>query len=348
MRTRALQLIVTALAAVLAGCAAHTSAPVIDRLPAPASRAAVKPSAPTPRVVDPTAETYTVKAGDTLYSIALEHGQNYRDVAQWNGINDPSVIRVGQVLRLRPPPEAGVQVNPIASTGRVEARPLAAQPLAQPKPMPSTPPTASATQSVVKTEPRGVKLPYSDENFALLSRDPQSMAAAPAKPTLEPKPTSAETKPLAQAKPEPKPEAKPEPKPVAPQQAKPVTDEADAVDWGWPTAGRVMAGFSESTNKGLDIAGKSGQPVLASASGTVIYVGSGIRGYGKLIVIRHNKAYSSVYAHNDAILVKEGQRVVKGEQIAEMGNSDANAVKLHFEIRRLGKPVDPSGLLPQR
>jgi lipoprotein NlpD len=116
--------------------------------------------------------------------------------------------------------------------------------------------------------------------------------------------------------------------------------------WGWPTAGKVTAGYSEGSNKGLDISGKSGQSVVASASGTVLYVGSGIRGYGKLIVIRHNKAYSTVYAHNSEILVKEGQRVVKGQKVAEMGNSDADQVKLHFEIRRLGKPIDPSKLLP--
>ena len=107
-----------------------------------------------------------------------------------------------------------------------------------------------------------------------------------------------------------------------------------------------MAGFSESANKGLDIAGKGGQPVMASASGTVLYVGSGIRGYGKLIVIRHSKAWSTVYAHNSEIMVKEGQRVVKGQKVAEMGNTDADQVKLHFEIRKLGKPVDPSKLLP--
>jgi lipoprotein NlpD len=323
--------------AALAGCASRTIAPVIDRLP-PGTSAARPPARPAPaqvvapvppRTVDSTSETYTVKRGDTLYSIALDHGQDYREVAQWNGIDNPNVIRENQVLRVRPP-ENAVQVRPLANAGSVESRPIGAGA------SPARPATGAAPASILRTEPRGQKLPYSEENVALLSRDPKP--AAPPKP-LEPKP-AAELKPPV--------EGKPEPKPAPVQSAKPEADDDEAVDWGWPTTGRVSAGFSESTNKGLDIAGKTGQPVLASASGTVIYVGSGIRGYGKLLVIRHNKAYSTVYAHNDNILVKEGQRVVKGQRIADMGNSDSDSVKLHFEIRRLGKPVDPAKLLPGR
>ena len=178
----------------------------------------------------------------------------------------------------------------------------------------------------MKNEPRAVKLPYTDENLALLSRDQ--------KPTA--KPAAIEAKPAA-----------PEPKPAAPLAAD-TADDDEKIDWGWPTAGRVLAAFSESSNKGLDIGGKAGQPVTASASGTVLYVGSGIRGYGKLIVVRHSRTYSTVYAHNSEILVKESQRVVKGQKIAEMGNSDTDQVKLHFEIRRLGKPTDPAKFLPDR
>ena len=119
------------------------------------------------------------------------------------------------------------------------------------------------------------------------------------------------------------------------------------IDWAWPASGKVISGFSETANlKGIDIAGKSGQPVFASGPGKVVYAGSGLRGYGKLIIIKHNNTFLSAYAHNREILVKEGQQVAKGQKIAEMGDSDADQVKLHFEIRRFGKPVDPAKFLP--
>jgi lipoprotein NlpD len=113
----------------------------------------------------------------------------------------------------------------------------------------------------------------------------------------------------------------------------------------WPVKGKVLAPFSEAS-KGMDIAGKKGTPVLAAASGRVIYADAGLRGYGKLVIIRHNNTWLSAYAHNDTILVKEQQEVRKGEKIAEMGSSDTDRVKLHFEIRRQGKPVDPVKFLP--
>ena len=120
----------------------------------------------------------------------------------------------------------------------------------------------------------------------------------------------------------------------------------DELDWAWPAKGKVIGTFNDATTKGIAIAGKLGQPVLASAPGRVIFSGTGIRGFGKLIVIKHNNTYLSVYAHNSELLVKEGQTVAKGQKIAEMGNTDADQVKLHFEIRRFGKPVDPMKLLP--
>jgi lipoprotein NlpD len=138
------------------------------------------------------------------------------------------------------------------------------------------------------------------------------------------------------------------PSPKSPQSPRVVAaDDGDKLDWGWPAKGKIVAGFSEATSlKGIDIAGSAGQPVTASAGGKVVYAGSGLRGYGKLIIIKHNDAYLSAYAHNRDILVKEGQQVVKGQKIAEMGNTDADQVKLHFEIRRQGKPVDPLRYLP--
>lgn len=120
------------------------------------------------------------------------------------------------------------------------------------------------------------------------------------------------------------------------------------VGWIWPASGSLIAGFDEAKNKGYDIAGKAGDPVLAAADGRVVYAGAGLRGYGNLIILKHNNTYLTAYAHNQTLLVKEDQSVQKGQKIAEMGNSDADRVKLHFEIRRQGKPVDPSRYLPSR
>jgi lipoprotein NlpD len=119
------------------------------------------------------------------------------------------------------------------------------------------------------------------------------------------------------------------------------------LEWSLPAHGKVIGRFSESANrKGIDIAGKLGQPVMASANGKVVYSGSGLRGYGKLIIIKHNNTYLSAYAHNNKILVKEGQSVSRGQKIAEMGSTDSKGVELHFEVRRYGKPVDPAKYLP--
>ena len=125
------------------------------------------------------------------------------------------------------------------------------------------------------------------------------------------------------------------------------TDSAEeTVSFQWPTRGNVLAGFDEVKNKGIDIAGKAGDPVLAAADGKVVYAGSGLRGYGNLVILKHNNTYLTAYAHNQSLLVKEDQTIKRGQKIAEMGNSDADQVKLHFEIRRQGKPVDPAKYLP--
>lgn len=128
------------------------------------------------------------------------------------------------------------------------------------------------------------------------------------------------------------------------------TPPADEIAWAWPTSSgaNVLAGFDEQKNKGIDIGGKAGDPVLASADGRVVYAGAGLRGYGNLIILKHNNTYLTAYAHNQSLLVKEDQNVLKGQKIAEMGATDTDRVKLHFEIRREGKPVDPSRYLPPR
>ncbi len=120
------------------------------------------------------------------------------------------------------------------------------------------------------------------------------------------------------------------------------------IGWAWPSPGALIASFDEQRNKGIGIGGKAGDAVLAAADGRVMYAGSGLRGYGNMVIIKHNETYLSAYAHNQTVLVKEDQLVRKGQRIAEMGSSDADQVKLHFEIRRKGKPVDPAKLLPPR
>lgn len=183
-------------------------------------------------------------------------------------------------------------------------------------------------QSSVKDQPRVVKYPYSENAVA------KAEAVQSAERTV-----------AARAEIKPKPEVRVEAK--ADSKVDSVAEGDDALEWSMPTQGKLIGGFSEADNrKGVEIAGKLGQPIFASAPGKVVYSGSGLRGYGKLLIIKHNKTYLSAYAHNDQLLVKEGESVTRGQKIAEMGNSDSDQVKLHFEVRRLGKPVDPAGYLP--
>ena len=313
-------------AATLAGCASRSvHAPVVDRAPPAAASPAAKPEAPA--AADTRPETYTIRRGDTMFSIALDHGLDYKELAAWNNLDDPSRIRPGQQLRIRPPAgvqEAPVTVRPVTTAGRVETRPLGA-----PAGAAAEPARAPAAQGAIKSEPLGRKLPYTPENLALLQRGEAPAAPSGQAPAIAatPAPAAAPAPPAAAAKPDA------------------AADDEDKVDWGRPAQGKVIAVFSEPSNKGVDIAGKPGDPVIAAAPGRVIYSGE-MRGYGKLAVIKHNKTYSSVYAHNRNILVKEGQSVVKGQKIAELGSTDSDAPKLHFEIRKLGKPVDPAKYLP--
>lgn len=287
------------LAAVLGACGTTThKAPVEDRgsmsrPQAPVAAASAPGAAASavagqdPAKLPPGAENagkpgyYTVKTGDTLIRIGLENGQNWRDIVRWNGIENPNVIEVGQVLRVVPPgaDANGVVTKPVAPGGKTEARPASA-------------PASGASAAAAAA----------------------SGASAPASP----------------------------PAPVA------AKDPDDEVAWMWPAAGPVTGGFDEVKSKGLQISGKAGDPVLAAADGRVVYAGSGLRGYGNLIIVKHNATFLSAYAHNQTLLVKEDQVVRKGQKIAEMGSSDTDKVQLHFEIRRQGKPVDPARLLPPR
>jgi lipoprotein NlpD len=131
--------------------------------------------------------------------------------------------------------------------------------------------------------------------------------------------------------------------------ATPATVVEDDVSFIWPVRGDIVANFDEAKNrKGLDIGGVAGTPILAAADGKVVYAGSGLRGYGNLIIVKHSATYLTAYAHNQTLLVKEEQSIKQGQKIAEMGNSDADQVKLHFEVRKMGKPVDPAKYLPIR
>ena len=162
-------------------------------------------------------------------------------------------------------------------------------------------------------------------------------------------PTSAPTTPPPTAAPAPV-VAAPAPPAAAPTPAPPAAprDADDDIAWAWPSAAAVAAPFDEGRNKGLVFTGKAGDPVLAAADGRVVYAGSGLRGFGNLVIVKHNNSYLTAYAHNQTLLVKEDQAVRRGQRIAEMGSSDAERVQLHFEIRRLGKPIDPARLLPPR
>ena len=157
-------------------------------------------------------------------------------------------------------------------------------------------------------------------------------------------PDSAVPPPVAAAPGPVTPGAKPEP--PKPEVAKPPAE--TSVQWLWPAPGKVLENFDETRNKGIDIAGSDGDPVIAAADGEVVYVGSALRGYGNLVIVKHNEEFISAYAHNRQVLVKQGQGVKRGQRIAEFGRSDADRVKLHFEIRRQGKPVDPLRYLPAR
>jgi lipoprotein NlpD len=342
------------IAAALAGCVSRTPAPVVDRrAPAPA-KPAPAPVAPAP-VAAPQPDTYVVKRGDTLYSIALDSGVDWRELAALNQITDPSKLQVGQVLQVRPPAAApgpdGVVVSPVTQGPAIAGRPLGTE---APPPAPGAPATGPTPPSVpgsppaggLRTEPKGLRLPYSDENLAAVQRADATRIAAAPKP--EAPPAVAKPEPAPAAKPEPAPAAKPEAAP-APAPSRPDQNGGeDRVDWAWPAAGKVIATFNGASSKGVDIAGRVGDPVYASAPGRIVYSGEGIPAYGKLVIIRHNGTYLSAYAHNSQILVKEGQTVTRGQKIAEVGSSGAESPRLHFEIRRLGRPVDPMQYLPSR
>ena len=322
---RAWRVLVALMLAALAGCAGPArKAPVEERSPvvkpqppadttapaAPAVEAATKPLPGIENSGKP--GYYTVKTGDTLLRISLDQGQNWRDLVRWNNLENPNLLEVGQVLRVAPPvaDPAAVAARPVPGAGRVESRPLDAKPVAA---------------------------PASGGAAAAASAPPVVAAATPAAPAPNAA-GGAVTAPVAGS-------AAPAPATTA---TAPPREAGDDVVWAWPASGVVVAGFDEGRNKGLTITGKAGDPVLAAGDGRVVYAGSSLRGYGNLVIVKHNEMYLTAYAHNQVLLVKDDQIVRRGQKIAEMGSTDAERVQLHFEIRRQGKPVDPAKLLPAR
>ncbi len=316
---RSLHISPLALALVLAlvtGCASKRPAPVAERAaPEPLVLKSSEPRPAPDTPPEPPIKIHVVQKGDTLISLALQYGLDYRELAAWNNIENVNIIRVGQELRVSAPGIALAPVpSPVGADGTV-VTPL----ITGPSPAPGDTQSLANT-ATLKVEPRARKVPYSDKALAQMEAEARAASAAAAAPS-----ESVSSVPAAPAT---------------------VTKgDEESVDWAWPAKGKVLAGYTEAS-KGIDIAGSLGAAVLAAAGGKVVYSGTGLRGYGKLIIIKHNNTYLSAYAHNSNIFVKEGQDVKKGQRIAEMGSTDTDQVKLHFEIRKQGKPVDPSRLLP--
>jgi lipoprotein NlpD len=289
---------VLALSLLMTACASRLDqAPVVDRsgggvLGTQAAQAGQQPAVP---LGPPPPGYYRVKPGDTLYRIALENGQNYRDISAWNNLTNPNQIEVDQLLRVVPP-----GANTAALTPGVATAPLGSNGAVQSAPLNGAAPSTGAAAGVAAPPIYG-----SSANSAALT--PPSSAAAASDSTA---------------------------------------GASSNISFSWPVRGQLLGTFNDSTNKGVNIGGAAGEAVKASADGRVVYAGNGLRGYGNLIIIKHDATYLTAYAHNRSLMVKEGDAVTKGQKIAEMGNSDSDRVMLHFEVRRQGKPVDPLKYLP--
>lgn len=226
----------------------------------------------------------TVVHGDTLYSIAWETGQDYRELAKWNRISPPYTIKPGQTLHVLPPTEK-----------------------------------TQAPAKQIATSKDASRINTKSSNSS--SKSGKTIVSA-SRPKTK---TSSGTVPAY------------------------ASSKTPAGSWAWPADGQLLKRYSDSSSgKGLDIGGKRGQPIRAAAGGRIVYQGSGLRGYGQLIIIKHNDEFLSAYAHNDKIYVKEGDVVKRGQKIADMGKTGTDRVKLHFEIRRQGVPTDPLKYLPKR
>lgn len=326
----------------LGGCAPVSPAPVYD-----SARDLPVAEKPEPKVHRP--QTHTIRAGETLAEIALEYGLDHRELALWNGVANPNLIYSGDVIRLSPPealPQAAAvplqKAAPI-TPARIAKPGASAAPQIVPAPAPQN--VANAANAAAAITPQ-VVAPSSGETIARgnapIKDGPVAAKYAYNARTLDK--LRAEHAAGNTAAPAPQiVSAAPTPSAAAPQQVRRRFD----VDWSWPTRGKIAGKFSEKS-KGIDIAGEKGAPVYAAADGKVVYTGSGVKSYGRLVILKHGNDYLSAYAHNDKILAKEGQQVARGEQIATVGDSGAARVMLHLEIRKSGKPFDPLQVLPPK
>lgn len=294
-------------------------------------------SGSTSRVVAPATRpmpggTYKVAKGDTLYSIAFRNGVDFRDLAGWNQIDSPYTIWPGQELKLsspdgRPPAAAAVHAAPVVATVK------------------PAPPVAHVVTPAPEPQQGFQSAPASTASAAVVAAP---TAAAPAHAsTLAPAASTTPVVPVAGA---PAATAANTPPPAPPVPAAPgATRSNGGVNWRWPADGQLIKRFQPGDAiPGIEIAGKSGDPVRAAADGVVVYSGNGLVGYGELVIVKHNDSYLSAYGHNSKRLVKEGQRVTAGQQIAEMGSTGASRDELQFQIRKDGNPVDPLGYLPSK
>jgi lipoprotein NlpD len=312
----------------LVGCGTMRSSVVVE--PAPGSGYDRGSTTVTPARTPIPGGSYQVAKGDTLYSIAFRNGVDFRDLAQWNGIAVPYTIWPGQRLTLSP-----------------SGKPAIAHVVGAPSASPATPPHAVVAAPVFETV---TSAPATSAPIGT------SAHPAPVSPVPLPKPglptppavVAATTVVPVAGLPTPAPAALPAPAPVPPVASGPARA-VSGVNWRWPADGSLASRFqSGDAIPGIEIAGKQGDPVRAAADGVVVYSGNGLVGYGELVIIKHNDSFLSAYGHNSKRLVKEGQRVSAGQQIAEMGSTGASRNELEFQIRKDGNPVDPLGYLPSR
>ena len=299
----------------IAGCGSRAVAPVHSigklEITAPEPKPGPRPEAePEPE------RAYLVASGDTVYSIAWRHGVDYRALARFNSIRDPFTIYPGQRLRIpgpgdaaAPASKAGAAVAGPAGPAVVSTRGTGAQDAPLPKPVPLPEPSSIAKAK----SPAPAPVPA--------SKAPAGPQPGAARPETAASSTPAAVPPLA-------------------------TREVAGLSWSRPTRGKAVGRFGRGGNKGVDIAGEFEQPIRAASRGRVVYAGSGLVGYGKLVIVKHNSRLLSAYAHNERLQVKEGDDVKRGQHIADMGRSAKGKTILHFEIRRDGKPVDPLRYLP--
>lgn len=254
-----------------------------------------------------TGDSYVVEAGDTLYSIAFRANEDVRTLAQWNRLNAPYTIQPGQKLRISAPPVTPVS-TPTSTSRTTQTRSTTV--------VKKSTPTPSASQNVASTSGKG----YGEQKVKENKKQPARVQAPSSSGQISP-----------------------------PTRAEPPLPASKDIVWQWPATGKVLREFSsaETGSKGLDIAGTRGAPIYAAAAGKVVYAGNALKGYGQLIILKHNDDYITAYAHNQQLLVKEQQWVNKGEQIAAMGDTDAERVKLHFQVRFRGKSVNPRHYLPR-